>query len=70
MVKGMSTRKGTVVFLEDILEESKAVMHEVMHKNPEKYAKIENPEKVSDIIGTLFIYHYCLKSHIVQAFPL
>ena len=100
MVKGMSTRKGEVVFLEQILEEAKETMHEVwivmrcdamsdwdwdcdamryptgtgtvvrcdfiaidnhnhqkkihikvMKKTPDKYANIENPETVADIVG-------------------
>jgi len=38
MVKGMSTRKGTVVFLEDILHEAAHHMGEVMKKNEKKYA--------------------------------
>lgn len=32
MVQGMSTRKGTVVFLEDILQEAATTMHEVMQR--------------------------------------
>ncbi|KAL7321066.1 arginyl-tRNA synthetase [Mucor circinelloides] len=51
MVLGMSTRKGTVVFLEDILEEAKETMHEVMRKNEKKYAEIADPEQVADEIG-------------------
>ncbi|CEP07013.1 hypothetical protein [Parasitella parasitica] len=51
MVLGMSTRKGTVVFLEDILEEAKETMHEVMRKNEKKYAEIAEPEQVADEIG-------------------
>lgn len=51
LVMGMSTRKGTVVFLEDILDEAKETMHEVMRKNEAKYAEIEDPEYVSDEIG-------------------
>jgi arginyl-tRNA synthetase len=51
MVLGMSTRKGTVVFLEDILEEAKETMHEVMRKNETKYAEIDEPERVADEIG-------------------
>ena len=42
MVQGMSTRKGTVVFLDNILQETKEKMHEVMQKNEEKYAQIED----------------------------
>jgi arginyl-tRNA synthetase len=51
MVTGMSTRKGTVVFLDQILNETKEKMHEVMRKNEHKYAQIEHPEQVADEIG-------------------
>lgn len=51
VVAGMSTRKGNVVFLEDILDEAKRVMYQVMEKNEEKFKQIENPEYVSDIVG-------------------
>lgn len=51
MVQGMSTRKGTVVFLDNILEETKEKMHEVMKKNEAKYAQIENPEEIADLVG-------------------
>ncbi|RUS33370.1 hypothetical protein BC938DRAFT_471984 [Jimgerdemannia flammicorona] len=51
LVSGMSTRKGTAVFLEQILEETKTAMHEVMQKNEKKYAQIEDPDTVADIIG-------------------
>jgi len=51
MVLGMSTRKGEVVFLDDILQEAKERMHEVMKKNEDKYAQVENPEFISDIVG-------------------
>lgn len=51
MVQGMSTRKGNVAFLEDILDEAKRVMHDVMKSNPSKYEQIENPERTADILG-------------------
>ena len=51
MVKGMSTRKGTVVFLQDILDESKHVMLSVMQKNPAKYAEIADPEGTADTLA-------------------
>ncbi|KAJ2960849.1 hypothetical protein NQZ79_g3825 [Umbelopsis isabellina] len=51
MVTGMSTRKGTVVFLDQILNETKEKMHDVMRKNEHKYAQIEHPEQVADEIG-------------------
>jgi len=51
MVLGMSTRKGTVKFLNDILADVSDKMHEVMRSNPDKYAQVEDPEKTADILG-------------------
>ena len=47
----MSTRKGTVVSLADSLDDVHDFMHEVMKKNPGKYAQIEDPEATADILG-------------------
>ncbi|KAJ3118516.1 hypothetical protein HDU96_000932 [Phlyctochytrium bullatum] len=47
----MSTRKGTVVFLEDILNNTQESMLEVMRKNEVKFRQIEDPNAVSDLIG-------------------
>ncbi|KAI5306903.1 hypothetical protein KEM56_006515 [Ascosphaera pollenicola] len=51
MVRGMSTRKGTVKFLNDILKDVGEKMHEVMKKNQTKYEQVEDPEKVADTLG-------------------
>jgi arginyl-tRNA synthetase len=51
LVQGMSTRKGTVVFLEQIIQEATRSMHEVMQKNEEKYNAVEDPEMTSREIG-------------------
>ena len=51
MVKGMSTRKGNVVFLSDILQGAKEAMLDVMKANPEKFAEIEDPEETAYIVG-------------------
>ncbi|KAF2714323.1 arginyl-tRNA synthetase [Pleomassaria siparia CBS 279.74] len=51
MVKGMSTRRGTAKFLDDILAEVGDKMHEVMRVNEEKYKQVEDPEKVADVLG-------------------
>ncbi|KAI9823006.1 MAG: hypothetical protein M1832_002660 [Thelocarpon impressellum] len=51
MVQGMSTRKGTVRFLDDILREVGEKMHEVMRANGNKYAQVDNPDEVADILG-------------------
>jgi arginyl-tRNA synthetase len=51
LVLGMSTRKGTVVFLDEIIREAGQVMHDQMKKNEAKYNAIEDPEYVSREIG-------------------
>ncbi|RKP05223.1 arginyl-tRNA synthetase [Thamnocephalis sphaerospora] len=51
LVKGMSTRKGTAVFLDNILNDTRDSMHNVMKQNEERYAKTANPERVADVIG-------------------
>ena len=51
LVLGMSTRKGTAVFLDDIIREAASVMHEQMRKNEDKYNAIENPEETAREIG-------------------
>ena len=51
LVQGMRTRKGTVVFLDQIIREAASVMHEQMQKNEAKNASIEDPEKTSREIG-------------------
>ena len=50
-VKGMSTRKGDVKFLEEILDEAKDSMMAQMKSNEEKFNQIEDPEATSDQIG-------------------
>ncbi|KAL7794583.1 arginyl-tRNA synthetase [Trichoderma ceciliae] len=51
LVLGMSTRKGTVKFLDDILRDCADHMHETMKKNHDKYAQVENPVATADILG-------------------
>jgi len=51
LVQGMSTRKGTVVFLNQIIDEAANVMHEQMRANEEKYAAVEDPVGTSAEIG-------------------
>lgn len=51
MVLGMSTRKGTAKFLDDILETVAEKMHEVMKTNQAKYDQVEDPEKTADVLG-------------------
>jgi len=51
MIKGMSTRKGNVVFLEEILNATKEEMHTQMRKTEHKYSQIAEPEVVADTVG-------------------
>ncbi|KAG0647509.1 Arginyl-tRNA synthetase [Hyphodiscus hymeniophilus] len=51
LVLGMSTRKGTVKFLDDILKDVGEKMHEVMQKNETKYKQVEDPLATADILG-------------------
>ncbi len=47
----MSTRKGTAVFLSDILEEAQDRMLKIMSKNEDKLKEIQNPEHTADVVG-------------------
>ena len=47
----MSTRKGTVKFLDDILRDVADKMHEVMKKNEDKYVQIDDPLATADTLG-------------------
>jgi arginyl-tRNA synthetase len=51
MVQGMSTRKGTAKFLDDILRDVAEKMHDVMRANDDKYRQVEDPEKTADTLG-------------------
>lgn len=51
LVLGMSTRKGTVKFLDDILRDVGEKMHEVMMTNATKYEQVEDPLGTADILG-------------------
>jgi arginyl-tRNA synthetase len=51
LVLGMSTRRGTVLFLDDVLRDVAEKMHEVMRRNEVKYAQVSDPERTADILG-------------------
>ncbi|KAM0424954.1 hypothetical protein ACHAPT_009755 [Fusarium lateritium] len=50
-VMGMSTRKGTAKFLDDILSDVGDFMHGVMRRNEEKYSQVDNPARTAEILG-------------------
>lgn len=66
MVKGMSTRKGTVVFLEDILNEAKQQNLEKMKSNAAKFAEVEDPEKTADILGLSAVFIQDMSAHRIK----
>ncbi|KAH9807544.1 hypothetical protein DFH28DRAFT_1100938 [Melampsora americana] len=51
MVAGMSTRKGTSVHLEDMMNEARNTMHDQMLKNEDKYKEIPDPMGTADEVG-------------------
>ncbi|KAJ1752674.1 arginyl-tRNA synthetase [Coemansia sp. RSA 1821] len=51
IIYGMSTRKGTAVFLEDMLMDSKEKMHDVMRANEDKYKGVIDPEHTAAVLG-------------------
>ena len=51
MVLGMSTRRGTVKFLDDILRDVGDKMHEVMKTNEKKYEQVHDPVQTADTLG-------------------
>ena len=51
MVLGMSTRRGTVKFLDDILRDVGDRMLEVMQQNPDKFANVQDPRQTADLLG-------------------
>jgi len=50
-IKGMSSRKGNVEFLEDILDTSKEAMLKQMQKNEAKTRGISDPDYTADQVG-------------------
>ncbi|CAO3671299.1 unnamed protein product [Umbelopsis ramanniana] len=52
-IHGMSTRKGSVVFLQDILDTAKTSMLDIMRENDEKYQQMQEDvnEEIADVVG-------------------
>jgi arginyl-tRNA synthetase len=68
-VQGMSTRKGNVKFLDDILQECGTSMHEVMQRNSEKYVQVESPERVADTLGISAVMVQDMRGKRVNNYP-
>ncbi|KAI5456879.1 arginyl-tRNA synthetase [Mariannaea sp. PMI_226] len=50
-VNGMSTQKGTIKFLDDVLADIGDFIHDVMRRNKQKYSNIENPDQTAEILS-------------------
>lgn len=68
-VQGMSSRLGTVRLLSDILNECGMAMHELMKTNKTKYAQVQDPEAISDIIGTTAIMVQDMSGKRIHNYP-
>lgn len=69
MVKGMSTRRGDVVFLTDIMDEAKQKMHDQMIASEKsKFSEIGDPEKTSDIVGLSSVYIQDMSSKRIKGY--
>ncbi len=56
LVKGMSTRKGNVIYLEELLDEAKQRALECMRSNVEKRMDVEDEEAVAEAVGIAAIF--------------
>ncbi|KAI9327123.1 hypothetical protein DFJ73DRAFT_791088 [Zopfochytrium polystomum] len=66
----MNTRNGTVVFLEDLLNESQASMLEVMMRNPARFQQLQNPNEVAGLVGLTAIMIEDMRSRRVKDYEL
>lgn len=48
---GMSSRRGTVKFLDDIISDVGDFMHSVMRRNEAKYSQVEDPVQTAETLG-------------------
>ena len=68
-VLGMSSRLGTVRLLSDILDECGNAMHNVMKGNETKYAQVEDPKGVSDVLGITAVMVQDMSGKRVNNYP-
>lgn len=68
-VMGMSTRKGNVKFLDDILDECGSSMHQVMQRNQAKYVQVEDPDSVADVLGISAVMVQDMKGKRINNYP-
>mmetsp|Transcript_1739 Transcript_1739/g.2426 ORF Transcript_1739/g.2426 Transcript_1739/m.2426 type:complete len:609 (-) Transcript_1739:38-1864(-) len=68
LVNGMSTRNGTAVFLDDILEEAKSSNLELMKENPEKLALVKDPETTASVLGASAVFIQDMRAKRIKSY--
>jgi arginyl-tRNA synthetase len=66
LVKGMSTRKGEVIYLEELLDEAKSRALKTMRETIEKRPDLEDEEAVAEAVGLAAIYFADLQKQRVK----
>ena len=56
LVQGMSSRKGNVIYLEELLDEAKRRAQEYMSANVDKRPELEDEEAVAEAVGIAAIF--------------
>jgi arginyl-tRNA synthetase len=65
-IRGMSTRKGTVVFLQDILDEARDRMATIIRANPAKLGGTDDIDTVAEAIGLAAVVVQDLKARRIK----
>ena len=69
MVNGMSTRRGTVKFLDSVIEDVADYQHAVMKRNKAKYDQVEDPDKVAETLAITSIMVQDMSSKKYMTYP-
>lgn len=68
-IQGMSTREGTLKFLEEILDMSQEAVLAQMKTNEEKISSVEDPDFTSDQIGMTCVKIQNMQSKRINSYP-
>lgn len=66
LIRGMRTREGTAVFLDDLLDEARNHMLQIMRQSPNKMASMADPESVAEVLGRSAIVVQDLKARRIK----
>eukprot|EP00039_Didymoeca_costata_P002460 m.60362 g.60362 ORF g.60362 m.60362 type:complete len:220 (-) comp11313_c0_seq4:2116-2775(-) len=65
-VEGMSTRKGNIILLQDLLNEAQHRMLDLMKRNAAKYCQLDDPLHTASVLGLSAIVVQDLKSRRIK----